>query len=89
MLMFTSAWSVLGRAQRGTTTLPLFQGAAANLNPWTEAKVDTDNPDRGPMLLIAGGAIWSFSPAITRACYKHQQRNPGVTKMAQTGPAGS
>ena len=33
---------------------PLFQGAAANLNPWTEAKVDTGNPDRGPMLLIAG-----------------------------------
>ena len=34
---------------------PLFQGAAANLNPWTKAKVDTGNPDRGPMLLIAGG----------------------------------
>jgi non-heme chloroperoxidase len=27
---------------------PLFQAAAANLNPWTEAKVDTDNPKRGP-----------------------------------------
>jgi hypothetical protein len=24
--------------------LPLFQAAAANLNPWTEAKVDTQNP---------------------------------------------
>lgn len=28
--------------------------AAANFNPWTEAKVDTENPDRGPMLLISG-----------------------------------
>ena len=33
---------------------PLFQAAAANLNPWTEDKVDTKNPDRGPLLLISG-----------------------------------
>jgi hypothetical protein len=26
----------------------------ANLNPWTEAKVET-NPDRGPPLIISGG----------------------------------
>ena len=26
---------------------PLFQAATANLNPWTEAKVDTHNPDGG------------------------------------------
>ena len=26
--------------------VPLFQAAVANLNPWTEAKVDTENPDR-------------------------------------------
>ena len=30
--------------------VPLFQAAAANLNPWTEAKVDTENPERGPLL---------------------------------------
>lgn len=30
------------------------QAAAANPNPWTEAKVDTKNPDRGPLLLISG-----------------------------------
>ena len=62
---------------------PLFQGAAANLNPWTEAKVDTGNPDRGPMLLIAGEKDHTAPPAITRASYKHQQRNPGVTEMAE------
>ena len=33
---------------------PLFQAATANLNPWTEAKVDTKNPDRGPLLIIDG-----------------------------------
>jgi non-heme chloroperoxidase len=33
---------------------PLFQAATASLNPWTEAKVDTDNPERGPLLIILG-----------------------------------
>src|SRR4051795_11409323 len=33
---------------------PIFQAAAANLNPWTEAKVDSKNPDRGPLLFISG-----------------------------------
>src|SRR5256712_9630431 len=33
---------------------PLFQAATANLNPWTEAKVHTDNPKRGPPLVITG-----------------------------------
>ena len=33
---------------------PVFQAAAANLNPWTEAKVDTENPYRGPLLIISG-----------------------------------
>jgi pimeloyl-ACP methyl ester carboxylesterase len=33
---------------------PLFQAATSNLNPWTEAKVDTENPDRGPLLIISG-----------------------------------
>ena len=37
--------------------VPIFQAAAANLNPWTEAKVDTDNPDRGPLLIVVGVAL--------------------------------
>jgi len=37
-----------------TSGVPLFQAASANLNPWTEAKVDTKNPDRGPLLIISG-----------------------------------
>jgi non-heme chloroperoxidase len=63
--------------------LPLFQGAAANFNPWTEAKVDTDNPGRGPMLLISGQKDHTAPPAITEASYKHQQRNTGVTEMVE------
>src|SRR5438093_585711 len=33
---------------------PLFQAATANLNPWTEAKVDSKSSDRGPLLLVSG-----------------------------------
>ena len=63
--------------------LPLFQAAAANLNPWTEAKVDTGNPDRGPMLLISGEKDHTVPWAITNASYKRQSHNPGVTEIVE------
>jgi non-heme chloroperoxidase len=63
--------------------LPLFQAAAANFNPWTEAKVDTENPARGPLLLISGEKDHTVPPAITNASYKHQQRNKDVTEITE------
>src|SRR6202051_4580600 len=33
---------------------PIFQAAAANFNPWTEANVDIESPKRGPLLIISG-----------------------------------
>ncbi|MDQ0746548.1 non-heme chloroperoxidase [Streptomyces africanus] len=60
---------------------PLFQAAAANLNPWTEDKVDTKNPDRGPLLLISGERDNTVPWAIVNASYKQQQNNPGVTEI--------
>ncbi|HEV3235240.1 MAG TPA: alpha/beta hydrolase [Candidatus Dormibacteraeota bacterium] len=62
---------------------PLFQAAAANLNPWTEAKVDTTNPDRGPLLLISGEKDNTVPWAITNASYKKQKRNEGVTEIVE------
>ncbi len=63
--------------------LPIFQAAAANLNPWTEAKVDTENPDRGPLLFISGEKDHTVPPAVTNASYKRQQRNKNVTEIAE------
>jgi len=60
---------------------PLFQAAAENLNPWTEAKVDTKNPDRGPLLIISGEKDHTVPPAIANASYKNQKRNEGVTEI--------
>ena len=62
---------------------PLFQAATANLNPWTEAKVDTKNPDRGPLLLIAGEKDNTAPWAITNASYKKQKQNEGVTEIVE------
>ena len=62
---------------------PLFQAATANLNPWTEAKVDTTNPERGPLLILDGGADHTVPWAIANASYKKQRHNNGVTEIAK------
>ena len=62
---------------------PLFQAASANLNPWTEAKVDTKNPDRGPLLIIDGEKDNTVPWAIANASYKKQKRNDGVTEIVK------
>jgi len=62
---------------------PLFQAATANLNPWTEAKVSTKNPDRGPLLIIDGEKDNTVPWAIANASYKKQKRNQGVTEIVQ------
>src|SRR6476620_8258793 len=48
---------------------PLFQAAFANVNPWTEAKVDTRNPDRGPMLVVSGEKDHTVPHAIAHASF--------------------
>ncbi|MDP9243645.1 MAG: alpha/beta hydrolase [Chloroflexota bacterium] len=67
---------------------PLFQAATANLNPWTEAKVDTKNPDRGPLLILDGELDHVVPWAIANASYKRQKRNEGVTEIAKIAGRG-
>jgi non-heme chloroperoxidase len=62
---------------------PLFQAATANLNPWTEAKVDTHNPVRGPLLIISGEKDHTVPWAIANASYQQQEHNQGVTEIAE------
>jgi non-heme chloroperoxidase len=66
----------------------LVQMGNANLNPWTEAKVDTKNPDRGPLLIIDGGADHTVPWAIADAAYKQQKHNPGVTEIVKIPDRG-
>jgi non-heme chloroperoxidase len=62
---------------------PLFQAATANINPWTEAKVDSENPDRGPLLITSGEKDHQVPWAISNASYKRQKHNPGVTEIVE------
>jgi pimeloyl-ACP methyl ester carboxylesterase len=59
----------------------LIQMATVNVNPWTEGKVDIENPDRGPLLIIDGEKDHTVPWAIANASFKRQRRNPGVTEI--------
>jgi pimeloyl-ACP methyl ester carboxylesterase len=67
---------------------PLFQAATANLNPRTEARVDTHNPNRGPLLILSGEKDNTVPHAISHAAYKRQEHNPGVTEFAELPDRG-
>jgi non-heme chloroperoxidase len=63
--------------------IALAQMGNANLNPWTESKVDTKNPDRGPLLIIDGEKDHTVPWAIANAAYKRQRHNRGVTEIVK------
>ncbi len=62
---------------------PLFQAASANFNPWTQVKVNSKNPDRGPLLIISGEKDHTVPWAIANASYKKQKRNQNPTEIIE------
>src|SRR5215217_5638378 len=68
--------------------ISLMQMGFANINPWTEAKVNTKNPDRGPLLIIEGEEDHTVALAIANAAYRRQRRNPGVTEFVKVPNRG-
>lgn len=68
--------------------VPIFQAATANFNPWTEAHVNTTNPDRGPLLIISGEYDHTVPWAIAHASFKQQEKNPGLTKIQEIPDRG-
>jgi pimeloyl-ACP methyl ester carboxylesterase len=62
--------------------VPLFEAATANLNPWSEVKVE-DNPERGPLLIVSGEKDHTVPWAIANASFNVQKRNPGVTEIVE------
>jgi non-heme chloroperoxidase len=68
--------------------IALAQMGNANLNPWTQAKVNTKNPDRGPLLIIEGAKDHTVPWAIANAAYKRQRRNSGVTEIVKMPDRG-
>jgi non-heme chloroperoxidase len=60
---------------------PLFQAVASNINPWTEVKVDTHNPNRGPLLITSGEKDHTVPWALANAAYKLQSEGDAVTEI--------
>lgn len=63
------------------SSVPIFQAATANFNPFAETKVVTDNHDRGPLLLISGSDDNTVPQAVVENEYRIQKKNPGATEL--------
>jgi len=67
---------------------PLFEAAVANFNPFSQTKVDSKNPERGPLLLISGQGDNTVPWAIMEATYNLQAKNVGVTEITKIANRG-
>ncbi|MGX7677829.1 alpha/beta hydrolase [Jatrophihabitans sp. DSM 45814] len=67
---------------------PLFQAATANFSPHSEAKVDTENSERGPLLLIMGGKDHTVPEAITKSTLKQYRHSTALTELVEFADRG-
>jgi alpha-beta hydrolase superfamily lysophospholipase len=67
----------------------LFQGAAANANPSSPAKLDWGNADRAPLLLVAGGQDHIVPPVVTRDILKKYRKHATAVTDIVEYPARS
>ena len=58
---------------------PFFQSAFSMLDRASPAGVDFANPDRAPLLFIAGEADRAMPPAIVRRMFRAHQASPART----------
>jgi pimeloyl-ACP methyl ester carboxylesterase len=62
---------------------PLFQAAVANFSVHSQAKVDTGNETRGPLLLISGKQDHTVPDVSTRSTLKQYRDSAAVTELKQ------
>jgi alpha-beta hydrolase superfamily lysophospholipase len=62
---------------------PLFQAAAANFVMHSQAKVNTANETRGPLLLISGLEDHTVPDVVTRSTLKQYRDSAAVTELKQ------
>ena len=67
---------------------PLFEAAAANFSLHSPAKVNTENSDRGPLLLIMGGKDHTVPEAITKSTLKQYRGSSAVTDLVEFADRG-
>lgn len=57
----------------------LFEGAAAQLNPWTASKVDFGKADRAPIQFVAFGQDHVVPASVTKAIYHKYHKKSAAT----------
>jgi pimeloyl-ACP methyl ester carboxylesterase len=62
---------------------PLFEAAVANFSLHSPAKVNTENEDRGPLLLISGTKDHTVPDKVTRSTLKQYRDSTAVTELKQ------
>ncbi len=67
---------------------PLFQAAFANLNPRTEASVDTKQADRGPLLILSGAKDNTVPWTIANASFKRYKLLAASTRIVEIQQRG-
>jgi non-heme chloroperoxidase len=67
---------------------PMFELASANLSPRSPAEVNTANPTRGPLLLIAGGKDHGVPASVVKATVKLYRGSPAVTDYQEFADRG-
>jgi alpha-beta hydrolase superfamily lysophospholipase len=70
-------WSIPAPAR------PLFQAAVANFALHSEAKINTANQTRGPLLLISGTKDHTVPDVTTRSTLKQYRDSTAVTELKQ------
>ncbi len=66
-----------------STGRPLFEAAAAGVSPHSPDKVDTDNQDRGPLLLTMGGKDHTVPESITKSTLKQYRHSEAKTNLVE------
>ena len=69
------AWTIPSPAK------PLFEAAVANFALHSPAAVNTDNVDRGPLLLVSGTADHTVPDVVTRSTLKQYRDSTAVTHL--------
>jgi non-heme chloroperoxidase len=63
--------------------VPIFQAAVANLNPFSETKVNYTAEKRGPLLVVSGEKDHTVPHAISHAAFKKHSKNVSVTEFVE------
>jgi non-heme chloroperoxidase len=61
---------------------------SGRLNPWTETRIDTINPDRGPLLIISADADHTVPWPVAYASFERERGNSGVTEIVKMNGRG-